>query len=137
MGFNYYVEAFNKYADFNGSSNRPEYWYFALWNAIISFAIIMIFGSESIPDLIYSLGVMVPSIAVAVRRLHDVNKSGWNLLWCFTGIGVFYFLYLAVQPSSDAASSVEEDDEEELEIEEEDSESSDNDPGMGEKLKGL
>jgi uncharacterized membrane protein YhaH (DUF805 family) len=39
---------------------------------------------------------------VAVRRLHDVNKSGWNLLWAFTIIGIFYILYLEIKKGTDA-----------------------------------
>ena len=45
---------------------------------------------------LYSLVVFVPSLAVSVRRLHDVGKSGWWLLIALTGIGVFYLLYLFV-----------------------------------------
>lgn len=77
------------YANFSGRARRAEYWYFALANflVIIPFYIIGIAGaaSESIGLSILgfaiygivALGTLVPSLAVAVRRLHDLNKSGW------------------------------------------------------------
>lgn len=81
---NYYLEVLKKYADFNGRARRSEYWYFALFSGLISFLISFTLGALS-PKLvmlgsIYSLAVLVPSIAVAVRRMHDVNKSGWFIL---------------------------------------------------------
>ena len=80
----YYLEVLKKYADFNGRARRSEYWYFALFSSLISFIISFALGALS-PKLImisyvYSLAVLVPSIAVAVRRMHDVNKSGWFIL---------------------------------------------------------
>ena len=146
MGINYYVEAFKRGVDFQGVSSRPEYWYFYLWNVIINVIIIVAFGEASIPDMVYSVAVIVPSLSVGIRRLHDIGKSGWNLLWIFTIIGILYVLYLFCQPSS--GSHVEENDEEdhdilntdEIEEEyEEDSSNNDdnNDSDLSEKLKGL
>ena len=89
-----YLEAFKRAIDFQGVSSRPEYWYFYLWNVIIGVTVMLIFGEESIPDLIYTLVTVIPSLSVGIRRLHDVGKSGWNLLWVFTIIGIFYILYL-------------------------------------------
>lgn len=73
---------FENYANFNGRARRSEYWYFVLLNAIISFGLGFVFGLIDMPLLanIYSLAVLVPSIAVAVRRMHDVGKSGWFVL---------------------------------------------------------
>ena len=81
---NYYLEVLKKYADFNGRARRSEYWYFGLFSCLISFVISFALGAIS-PSLImisyvYTLAVLVPSIAVGVRRMHDVNKSGWFLL---------------------------------------------------------
>jgi len=78
----YYLKAFQNYANFNGRANRSEYWYFVLFNLIV--AIICSFadsflGLEAV-STIYSLVAMLPSIAVGVRRMHDVGKSGWFLL---------------------------------------------------------
>lgn len=81
---NYYFEVLKKYAIFEGRARRSEYWYFTLFNFLISLALgfadvamgMIDFGIGSI----YSLAVLVPSIAVAVRRVHDVGKSGWFIL---------------------------------------------------------
>ncbi|MEC4113010.1 DUF805 domain-containing protein [Myroides pelagicus] len=70
------------YADFNGRARRQEYWMFVLFNTLIGIAIGVveyIIGTNFI-GTVYSLAVLVPSIAVAVRRLHDIGKSGWMYL---------------------------------------------------------
>jgi len=78
---NYYTEAIKKYAVFNGRASRAEYWYFVLFNFIISFALILIEGSqEGTLYGIYSLFIILPGLAVGVRRMHDINKSGWFLV---------------------------------------------------------
>ena len=72
----------NKYADFNGRARRSEYWYFVLFNFVISLAVGFVAGLIGFNWLsyIYSLALLVPSIAIGVRRLHDIGKSGWWLL---------------------------------------------------------
>jgi len=85
---NYYLSALKKYAVFNGRARRKEYWYFFLFNIIISLALGLVEGflgiapytERSILGDLYGLAVLLPSIAVGVRRMHDVNKSGWYLL---------------------------------------------------------
>jgi uncharacterized membrane protein YhaH (DUF805 family) len=89
---NWYLLAFKKYATFSGRSRRKEYWMFFLFNIILSiiFAILdLIFDLRLINNSIsntgilggiYSLVTFIPSLAAAVRRLHDINKSGWYLL---------------------------------------------------------
>lgn len=74
-----------KYADFNGRARRSEYWWFFLFHVIIN--IITTFIDESVSPggvgmigLVVSLALLVPSIAVAIRRMHDVGKSGWFIL---------------------------------------------------------
>ena len=99
MGFNYFTMAFQRISDFQGVSNRPEYWYFVLWNVIFAVTIVLIFGEGSIPDLLYNIAVFVPALSLTIRRLHDVDKSGWHYLWCLTIIGVLWVLYLLCQPS--------------------------------------
>ena len=74
-----------KYAEFNGRSRRKEYWMFYLFSTIISVVLSMIdtsiLGLENLGiSTLYSLGVLIPTIAVGVRRMHDVGKSGWFLL---------------------------------------------------------
>lgn len=78
----YYLEVLKKYTQFNGRARRKEYWYFFLFNMIFSISLAVIEGAAGIPFLsnIYSLAVLVPSIAVGVRRMHDVGKSGWYIL---------------------------------------------------------
>ena len=76
----YYIEAIKKYAVFNGRSSRKEYWMFVLFNFIISFGLTLIDSNNTILSDIYNLAVLIPSIAIGVRRMHDVGKSGWFLL---------------------------------------------------------
>ncbi len=78
----YYLKALQNYAVFSGRAIRSEYWYFVLFNVIFSFVIGLIAGLIKIPIIgtIYSLAVLIPGIAVGVRRMHDVDKSGWYLL---------------------------------------------------------
>lgn len=92
----YYFLALQKYADFRGRATRKEYWFFVLFNTIfyllINIPALLLFDS-SLPGGVYQLGVLIPSIAVGVRRMHDVGKSGWYLL-----IPIYSFI-LAVSPS--------------------------------------
>lgn len=81
----WYVGVLKKYAEFNGRARRKEYWMFFLFSLIISMVITYGIGMVSsslagILSLVYSLGVLCPSIAVGVRRMHDTNHSGWWLL---------------------------------------------------------
>jgi uncharacterized membrane protein YhaH (DUF805 family) len=75
----------NNYANFEGRARRKEYWMFGLLNILIFFALTIL---SLIPYLgiifsilwgIFMLGILVPSIAVAIRRMHDVGKSGWYM----------------------------------------------------------
>jgi uncharacterized membrane protein YhaH (DUF805 family) len=79
---NYYLKVLQNYATFNGRARRSEYWYFVLFNVIIAFVLSFIGGMMGASMLlnIYSLAVLIPSIAVGVRRIHDVGRSGWFLL---------------------------------------------------------
>ncbi|WP_343696005.1 DUF805 domain-containing protein [Flavobacterium sp.] len=75
---------FENYANFNGRARRKEYWMFFLGHIIIVFALAFIAGLIS-PALmllinVYTLAVFVPVLAVGVRRMHDVGKSGWFIL---------------------------------------------------------
>ncbi|CAA6814111.1 MAG: DUF805 domain-containing protein [uncultured Sulfurovum sp.] len=84
---NYFLDVIqNKYAQFSGRATRSEYWYFTLFFIIayVVAAIIdgLIVGLTGFPilTLVVALGLLVPSIAVGIRRLHDINKSGWWML---------------------------------------------------------
>ncbi len=84
----WYTDVLKKYAVFDGRSGRPEFWWFTLINAIIGGIIGGVLGGiigttgEAISAL-YSLAVLLPSIGVAIRRLHDTDRSGW---WILIGI---------------------------------------------------
>ncbi|MDD7605264.1 MAG: DUF805 domain-containing protein [Prevotellaceae bacterium] len=106
---------FSKYATFTGRTSRSEYWYFTLFNIITSTLLFLLGiaigaatgGSDGVPGglivgyilyIIYGLGVLIPSLAVAVRRLHDTNNSGWlillGLIPCVGGIVLLVFMIL-------------------------------------------
>ena len=77
------VVVLERYAQFVGRAGRAEFWWFALANFIVSLILNMLgraSGLFLVLGLVYSLGVLVPSIAVGIRRLHDTAKSGWWLL---------------------------------------------------------
>ena len=106
---NWYLKVFQQYADFKGRARRMEFWMFTLINAIIAFIIAVIErmmgwnfeeSDTGFISSIYSLVVLIPSIAVSVRRLHDVGKSGWMLLLNFIPlIGQIWLLILFITDS--------------------------------------
>jgi len=87
---NYYIKVLQNYVNFEGRARRSEYWYFFLFNILASMVLGAVDGAlgfitpgamnTGILGGIYSLAVLLPSIAVGVRRMHDVGKSGWFLL---------------------------------------------------------
>ena len=78
----WYLMVIKKYAVFSGRAQRKEYWMFFLFNMIVAFIVGFIAGTIRVPIIstIYSLAVLLPGIAVGVRRMHDVGKSGWFIL---------------------------------------------------------
>lgn len=85
---NWYLKCWNQYADFSGRARRKEYWIFSLINGVIIIIlyILQMVMIEStlwlifpIVFFLYALAVFLPSLAVNIRRLHDIGKSGW---WC-------------------------------------------------------
>ena len=85
----WYIEVLRKYTVFTGRARRSEYWYFILFNFLNSFILSLTditFGmydevsGYGVLSTIYGLAVLVPGIAVAIRRMHDVGKSGWFML---------------------------------------------------------
>lgn len=80
---NWYVNVLKNYAGFSGRARRQEYWMFFLINFAIAIVVAIIdavVGLNSILSLLYTLAVLIPSLAVAVRRLHDTGKTGWWIL---------------------------------------------------------
>ena len=105
---------FRRYAEFSGRSRRKEYWMFVLLNMLLSTAIGVVgvwgaasglFSSEEELGLyfvatagLYSLIAFIPGLAVTIRRLHDTDRSGWNILWGLiplVGALVLIFMYVS------------------------------------------
>ena len=84
-------DGFNRFADFYGVSSRSQYWYFILGTTIASVIAQLAFGD--LGGNLVSLITLIPTIAVAIRRMHDVGKSGWFILI------PIYNLVLALSPS--------------------------------------
>ena len=108
---NWYLKALNQYADFNGRARRKEYWMFFLFNIVFAVLALLIDIAAGTANLdsgsgvfqgIYSLAVLIPGLAVGVRRLHDVGKSGWMLLIALIPIiGAIWLLVLMVTDSKE------------------------------------
>lgn len=99
----WYIAVIKAYVVFNGRARRAEYWYFILTNFIImillSIVFVNILGKVSqiftfVPTL-YSLAVFLPTLGAAIRRFHDIGKSGW---WIFVPIYNIYLLALDSTP---------------------------------------
>ena len=87
-----------KYADFNGRAARPEFWWFMLAQIVVLLIVGMV---SNLVEALVSLGLLLPSLAVGARRLHDIGKSGWlQLLWLVPIIGWAILIYWAAQPSA-------------------------------------
>lgn len=86
---NWYLAVLKNYAGFSGRARRKEYWMFVLFNMIFAIAAIVVdnvlgltFGEIPYGPFyfLYALAIIIPSLAVGVRRLHDIGKSGWMIL---------------------------------------------------------
>jgi len=91
MGFTQAIKTcLSKYATFSGRAPRSEYWWFALFITLVYLAFMVfaqvmgedsaIVGIAAIPFVIFVFAIIIPSIAVSVRRLHDLDQSGWFFL---------------------------------------------------------
>ena len=103
---------FIRYTDFSGRSMRSEYWNYTVFIIVLSIVAELLdvkiagvpyldyygFGTLSI---ILTIVTIVPSIAVSIRRLHDINKSGWWLLLALTVIGIIPLVYWACKKSDE------------------------------------
>ena len=88
---------FKRYADFSGRSRRSEYWWATLAISLISYAIAFVIPMLS---TVWMLATLVPSLAMCVRRLHDIGKSGWwYLLICIPLVGSIILLVWYCQDS--------------------------------------
>lgn len=100
---NWYLEVLKKYAVFAGRARRTEYWMFFLFNIIIALVLGFVeglVGSPGVIGMLYGLAVLIPGVAVSVRRLHDTGRSGWWLLIAFVPLfGAIVLLVFMVQDS--------------------------------------
>ena len=72
------LDGFKRFSDINGRSTRPQFWYFFVFYIIVSFASSRVFSD--LIDLIVSIAIFIPYIAVAIRRMHDAGRSGWFVI---------------------------------------------------------
>ena len=100
---NYYIKALKQYTVFEGRATRSEYWYFMLISQIISLILIVIgysMGIFGLLNLIYNLGILLPTLALGARRLHDIGKTGWwQLIGLIPLIGAIVLLIFFVLDS--------------------------------------
>lgn len=99
----------NKYVDFTGRARRKEYWIFYLCNLIIVYALVglsTLLGDSSLAIIftgissLYSLAILLPALAVLVRRLHDIDKSWtWIFISLIPIVGIIWFIVLLATDS--------------------------------------
>jgi uncharacterized membrane protein YhaH (DUF805 family) len=103
----WYTDVLKKYAQFTGRARRQEFWMFTLFSVGIAIVLGIIGGliGFSLLSTLYSLAVLVPSVAVGVRRLHDTGRSGWFMLLALIpviGLVLIYFLAIEGEKSDNA-----------------------------------
>jgi len=106
---NWYLKVLKQYADFSGRARRREFWIFSIFNIIfivIAMELDNILGltvgglSFGIIYFLYAIVLFIPSLAVSVRRMHDIDKSGWMLLIGFIPlIGAIWLIVLTLTDS--------------------------------------
>ncbi len=109
--WDWYLDAWHNFGNFEGRSSRPAFWYFCLVNLIVVFMCLFldvaIFGEADFPVLtaLYGLAAVIPGLSLSVRRLHDAGRSGW---WLLVGVvpvvgqlAVLVFLVSASQPPTE------------------------------------
>lgn len=108
MTFSESIETcFKKYSQGRGRASRSEYWYFYLFSVLVSLGleVLVLESNNSVLITLFvnliGLAILIPEWTAAVRRLHDTNRSGWNLLWVFLPVigWIIQIVYLA-QPGT-------------------------------------
>lgn len=97
-----YKAMFMNYANFKGRTNRRDFWLAYLANIIVSFVIGLVSVLISLPivGFIYLIAILIPSLALEIRRLHDIGKSDWYILLALIPlIGMIVLIYFYCQPS--------------------------------------
>jgi uncharacterized membrane protein YhaH (DUF805 family) len=103
------ASGFSNYVAFAGRACRPEFWLWGLFTVIgglaigiLDAAVFSSLGPTSSPlNGIFELVTFLPSLALNVRRLHDINRSGWWILIVFTIVGIFVLLYWACKKGTE------------------------------------
>ena len=101
----WYLKCLKKFADFEGRASRSEFWYFVLIHNLIFIAtlILGVIFHEALINLavLYALGMILPSLAVGSRRLHDTNRSGWfQLVILMPSVGMIVLFVLCALEGS-------------------------------------
>ena len=106
---------FSKYATFEGRARRSEYWWFVLFNMIVSILLALLFGNGhgmgegammggNLASNLWWLATILPSLAVGARRLHDIDRTGWwQLIWFVPLIGWIVLLYWYVTKGTEGS----------------------------------
>lgn len=104
----WYIKVWKQFADFSGRARRKEYWMFALVNLLIAVVLAFIeslLGLTAVLGTLYALAVLIPSLAVSVRRLHDTSRSGWWVLISLVPVIGTLILLIFLVLEGDAASN--------------------------------
>ena len=108
----WYVEVLKKYAVFSGRASRKEFWYFVLLNILAYYLLWIVDVVIGWPDSreegyigvlgsIFTVAILIPTVAVSVRRLHDTNRSGWwFLLGLIPLIGIIFLVFMVQDSQS-------------------------------------
>lgn len=107
----WYLHVLRNYANFAGRSRRSEYWNFVLWSLIVTLvlaicdvALAKVTGATvGVFQWAYTVAMFVPSLAVAVRRLHDTNRSGWWILLALVPLVGLVLIWFLAEDSDTAA----------------------------------
>ena len=93
----YFTDALSKYADFTGRATRQQYWMFILFYIIfyvLCLVVDVVIGTNGIVSMLYGLGMLIPTLSVAARRLHDTDRTGgWQLISIIPLIGFLVLLF--------------------------------------------
>jgi uncharacterized membrane protein YhaH (DUF805 family) len=97
------ASGFSNYVNFSGRAARSEYWFWTLFVVIVSIVcnIIDMVATAGILGIIVGLGLFLPGLAVSIRRLHDLDRTGWWVLIAFTGIGIILLIVWACMKGTD------------------------------------
>ena len=104
----WYLRALRKYAVFSGRARRKEFWMFVLFDIIFSFGTLLLVGLNNDDEgvfvlifVVYTLAMILPGLAVSVRRLHDVGQSGWMILVALIPVIGYIWLFILLVMDSD------------------------------------